>query len=807
MTRRKGVTRTEGHWLPCAHCDTKSPVGGSSRRDQGSSVTADPGTNRPAVPSNGSAGAPATQQGTSTVVDVWALLRKYWPTALATMLAVLLGSIFFTLGQTKIYEAKSKVLFDPHPARPLGSQVEAVGDVGADNPSENREHYATQCDIIRSESVALAVVKDLGLHNDLGFLQNLPPGATPAPADKTQPEDAAELLQKRLEVTLGRGSRLATVTIQDADAQRAQRVLAAVLDTYMAQNVEAALDSTTDASDWLRTQLDGLKVELESSEMDLNAYKQDKGILAVGFDDQSSLLRERMRNIDAELTRAEALLQDAAARAAVLSSVPEDDPSQMISSDQPSSALLAPLRQQYESAKVRRDALLGSGKGANHPEVAAASREVEATKAAVQKELHAIKVAQSRDVAVLQRRIGGLSGMLSQAGQKAHDLNLLEIEYNRLKRNMLNTEKLYSIVLERTKESDLQRVMRVSNVRVVDRPLLPRRPVSPRVPLNIALGAVAGMMLGAAAAFARGRLDRTLKVPEDVEQELGLTFLGLLPEVAAGIARPAYGRRRRRQRAPSELPAAGGGPALIVHDQPGSAIAEAARAIRTNLLFMAPDQPHATLLVTSPGPGEGKTTVACWIGIAMAQAGQRVVIVDCDLRRPQIHRIFKKSADVGVTTALIDERYDAVIQETDVPNLSVIPSGPIPPNPAELFHNERFKRLLEALAKRFDRVIIDSPPVTVVTDGTVLSTLVDSTILVARAFSTRKDLARQAMSSIHAVGGKIAGAVLNAVDFTRLGYRYYYYYGRDGYYRTQSPEHAAAPTADEQPQADTGPVH
>jgi capsular exopolysaccharide synthesis family protein len=243
----------------------------------------------------------------------------------------------------------------------------------------------------------------------------------------------------------------------------------------------------------------------------------------------------------------------------------------------------------------------------------------------------------------------------------------------------------------------------------------------------------------------------------------------------------------------------------VVHEQPGSSIAEAARAIRTNLMFMAPEQPHATLLVTSPGPGEGKTTVACWTAIAMAQAGQRVVLVDCDLRRPQLHRIFKKSAEVGVTTALLDGRYEDVIQETDVPNLSVIPSGPIPPNPAELFHNERFKRLLGALAGRFDRVIIDSPPVTVVTDGTVLSTLVDSTILVTRAFSTRKDLGRHAVSSIRAVGGKIAGAVLNAVDFSRLGYRYSYYYGRDGYYGTGSSKAPGSAAAGEARQiADPG---
>jgi polysaccharide biosynthesis transport protein len=170
--------------------------------------------------------------------------------------------------------------------------------------------------------------------------------------------------------------------------------------------------------------------------------------------------------------------------------------------------------------------------------------------------------------------------------------------------------------------------------------------------------------------------------------------------------------------------------------------------------------------------------------IAMAQAGQRVVLVDCDLRRPRMHRIFGKSSEVGVSTALIDGRYDDVVQETEVPNLSVIPCGPVPPNPAELLHSDRFKGLLRRVNEMFDRVIIDSPPVAAVTDPTILSTLVDGTVLVARAFGTRKDLALHAVRSISGVGGKIAGAVLNAVDFSRVEYRYSYYryYKRDAYY-------------------------
>ena len=743
-------------------------------------------------PQDTSGGSPASLPPRGSLAEAfgWNQLRKYWPTAVATLVAVVVATIFYTLGQTKIYEASSTVLFDPSPPRPLGSQVDTVLELGAGNTWDNREYYETQYNIIRSMSVALAVVNDLGLQNDLGFLQNLPSGGKPARGPKMSAEEAAEVLRTRLVVQPIRDSRLATVKLTDADPQRAQRVLAALMDTYVGQNLATALDATTASSDWLRTQLDKLKTDLESSELELHRYKKEKDILSVQFDDQSNMLREEMKSINDELTRARALLQEAAARSAELDAVPENDPSKITSSELLKSSLLSALRQEYERAKRQRDGLLGSGKGENHPDVAAATREVEAARAAVLQEVHNIKTAVRRDVGVLQRQVGGLAGMMDQSKGRAHDLNLLEIEYNRLKRNKENTEKLYTLVLERTKESDLTRMMRGNNIRIVDRPLLPRSAVSPRVPITLGIGIVAGMVLGLLAAFARGQLDRTIKLPEEIEQELGIAFLGLVPTLSESPTAPAYGGHRGRRSAAFEPSSK---PQLIVHDQPTSGTAEAARSIRTNLMFMAPDNPYRTLLITSPGPGEGKTTVACCIAIAMAQAGQRVVIVDCDLRRPRLHHIFGKSSESGVSTALMDGKYDDVIQDTQVPNLSVIPCGPVPPNPAELFHSDRFKALLRTVSEKFDRVIIDSPPVAAVTDPTILSTLVDGTVVVVRAFATRKELGRHVVRSIRGVGGQLAGAVLNAVDFTRLEYRYSYYryYKRDGYYygkKTASPD-------------------
>jgi capsular exopolysaccharide synthesis family protein len=721
---------------------------------------------------------------TLNIVVAWRTVRKHWVTAIATAIGIFLAVAFYTLGQKKIYQATATIQFDPSPPRPLGRGVDTVVEMGTGSYWNNREYYETQYKIIQSMRIALSVVRDLNLQSDGAFLRNLPPGR-PAPPMSVMPEEAAEILRERLAVDPVKESRLAVVRFTDADPQRAQRILSVVVSIYVEQNLDDVLASTDSAVDWLRTQLDKLKTDLESSEMALHDYKIDKNILSVALDDQTNMLREEMKQLNDTLTAVRAKREEFVARYAELAKVKATDPADLPSSELLQSQLLQSLRERYEEAVRERDALLGAGKGPKHPDVGAANERVQAAARALLAEVKNIQGALDRDVAVVTRQEAGLSALFERAQKQAFELNLLEIEYNRLRRSKENTEKLYELVLERTKEADLTRMMRVNNIRVPDPPLVQRKPIRPRVPLNLAAGLLAGLGLGVAAALARAMLDRTLKTPDDVEQELGLVFLGLLPEIA-----PEEKAARRRRRPSRRAPQPGVMRELIVHEQTFSGAAEAARAIRTNLLFMAPDNPYRTLLITSAGPSEGKTTVACCIGIAMAQTKQRVALVDCDLRRPRIHKVFQKSSEAGVTTALFDgELPGDEVMRTEVPNLWVVPAGPLPPDPAELLHSERFKALIAKLRERFDRVIIDSPPVVAVTDAAILSTLVDGTVLVARAFKTQRELARHGARSLLDVGGKVAGVVLNAVDLDRDEYRYYHYYSykKEGYYTRPEP--------------------
>ena len=725
----------------------------------------------------------ATDRGERSInlLVVWRTVRKHWATAVATALVIGVAVAFYTLGQTKIYESSSTILFDPNPPRPLGGRVEAVVEMGSGPVWDTREYYETQYQLIQSKRVCQTVVTELGLHRDLAFLQNLPLGEEPkGSAQGISEESAAEVVKGRVRVEAVKNSRLAKVSFQDANPERAARILSSLVDNYVAQNLDDALTSTTSATDWLRAQLETLKVDLESNEMALHDYKKHKNMLSVAFDDQSNMLRGEMTQINEALTSVRTRREEVAARVAELKKVSSKDPSNLPASELVQSALLGQLRLSYQSAVSERDRLLGAQKGAKHPDVMAAEANVQATKAALLAEVRNIQGAFERDLSVIQRQEAGLSGLFERAKTQALELNLLDIEYTRLRRSKENTEKLYSLVLERTKESDLTRMLRVNNIRIVDRPSVARAPIRPNVPLNIAGGAMVGVVLGIGAAMGRALLDRTIKTPDDVEQLIGAhsNFLGLIPEIErVHAASSAKLPRRKRHFQVTEAPE------LAVHLHPTSGIAEASRSIRTNLLFMAPDHPYRTLLVTSAGPSEGKTTVACCIAIAMAQAGKSVALIDCDLRRPRVHRIFRKGSDTGVTTALLSEPMEACVEPTHIENLHVNVAGPIPPNPAEILQSERFKAYIKLVSSQYDQVILDSSPLVAVTDAAILSTLVDGTVVVMRAFQTRKELAQHAIRNLTDVGAKIAGVVLNAVNLNRDEYKYaYHYYRRENYY-------------------------
>lgn len=719
----------------------------------------------------------------------WQVLRKDIRLILVVAGLVFVGVVFYTLEQTRIYRTTATLQIDPSPPSPLGHDVQTVVKLGSDSYWDNREYYETQFKILQSRRVAEDTVKALGLQDDKNFLANLP--ADRALDGGATPSDAAGALLDRLVVAPVKETRLVKVSYDDADPERGQRVLTGLINTFLDQNVDDVVRSTSSASDWLRDQLGKLKDELETSELALHKYKKTKQILSVSLEDQSNMLRDEMQRLNQRLTEVRATREHLQSRAQALESIDAEDPVNLPSSELLDSSLLSSLRETYLQARSAEASLLESGKGENHPAVQAATAKVATTREALVQEIENVRGAINRDLTASTSEVNGLSGLLERAKQQALDLNLLEIEYGRLERSKVNTEKMYTLVLERFKESDLTGMLRFNNIRVVEHPLTGNGPVEPRIPFNLGLGLVGGLGLGILFALGRHELDRSLRGSEDVERELHLSCLGYLPRVNEhGPTRKRRGAERRRRSAQT-----GGPTERLAHDQPTGGFAEAVRIVRTNLLLMSPDTSPKTLLVTSSQPSEGKTTVASALAITMAQAGERILLVDCDLRQSRLHHVFDANNDVGVTGLILDgNRHREAITETEIPNLSVLPAGPRPPNPAELLHSKRFSALVEELTQEFDRVIIDSPPVSLVSDASILGAGVDAAVFVVRAGKTSRDGALKATRALSGVGTRIAGVVLNALDLRRDGYYGYgRYYGHKYYgaHASDNPNGAA----------------
>ncbi len=338
----------------------------------------------------------------------------------------------------------------------------------------------------------------------------------------------------------------------------------------------------------------------------------------------------------------------------------------------------------------------------------------------------------------------------------ARQINDAQNQIAGLQNKLATLQANYAALLSNTAQGAM------NTINVLEAATLPTEPIGPNNRATILLAAVIGFALAAGAAYLLEYLDDTLKNPDDIQKTLGLTTLGAVP-VMADIAP--------------------GGELVVLTSGPSPA-AEAYRVLRTNLQFASVDRPLRVLVVTSPAPGEGKSLTAANLGVTLAQAGRRVVLVEGDLHRPRLHHVFGLRNNAGITTALLDEHpsLDGLLQPTATPGLRVLTSGPIPPNPAELLGSNRMRQLLTELLADADILVVDSPPVTALADAAILAAQADGVLLVVEVGRTTRDLARRAMAALRQVNARVVGVLLNRMPTRGSGY--YYYYSHYGHYDT-----------------------
>lgn len=350
----------------------------------------------------------------------------------------------------------------------------------------------------------------------------------------------------------------------------------------------------------------------------------------------------------------------------------------------------------------------------------------------LRQELYAQLIGLEVEVMALDAREIGLASLVTEAERHLDSLPAKELELARLMRDAKVLEELYLMLRSKNEETKIAEVMQTADVQVIDEAILPIHPVKPRVKLNIAIGAVLGMFLGVGVAFLVEFMDTTLKTKDEAEKLLDLAVLGQIPDF------DLLDQDQKKRTHTGTRP-------LIVHDDPKAIGSEAFRTLRTNLQFTSPDLKLKTILVTSAGPEDGKSTISSNLAVAWAQAGNKTLLVGCDLRKPVLHEIFKTNNTPGLTGYLSGAANLAdVIQKTRVEGLDLIPAGPIPPNPAELLQSKAMAKLIAQVQDDYDRVIFDGAPTVAVTDAGVVASQIDGTILVLRAHKVPKDVAEHA---------------------------------------------------------------
>jgi polysaccharide biosynthesis transport protein len=701
------------------------------------------------------------------------IVRRRWVIA-SVFASVVLLTLLFTLRQTKVYAATATLIIDVNAPRVLNQKdVQDVVDSGTGGYWYSKEYYETQYKVITSRAVAQRVIDKLQLARDLRFL-GLDDVNDPKKVEEHLGRiDPAVELQERLEVLPVKDSRVVRVQVRDGDPRWAATLANAVAEAYITESLSVRSTMTQNASEWLEQQLADLETKLAKSSDDLFRFKQAHDIVATSWEDRQGMVSQRLVAVNDALTKARVLKAQLESRneqiAALGDAIAKGDPAAEAFAIVNQSRSIQDLKVRYADAGVDC-ADMTARYLEDHPKLVACQGKLAAARDGLAREVRTILEGARREYQEAVQTERKLSRLLDDSKSDAFGLNQHEKEYLELKRSHDNNQRLYEMVLQRLKETGVTGLLQMSNVRILDRAEPPEKPVSPRPLRNLALSLVLGLAGGVALALLLETLDTSITTREQVEERLRLPFLGIIPRMQQDGA---------------------AAPELAVLSSPSSAAAECVRSIRTNLLFMSPEKPLRTILVTSSGTGEGKTTVASALAATMANGGSRVLLVDADMRRPRVHKVFGIRAEAGLSSLILGEgSLDAVVVRTDVPNLDVVPCGTVPPNPAELLHTAGFANLLMEMSRRYDRVVIDSPPAGVVADAIVISTHVDGTLLVLKAGQTSRGAAERTARNLADVKARVFGAVLNDVDLEDRRYGQYAYY-QSGY--SQDDEGAARP--------------
>ena len=688
-------------------------------------------------------------------------LRKYVWAVLAIQALAITLAVVYTRRQPKIYQASASVQIEPRLPDLIGAGNEVLhtGNVGT------LDYYAQQKEVLGSYTLARQTVEQHRLYAKLLGDQ---------PADRKlsdQIEDATKIVRGMISIQYPDDNRIMYVTVRSTDAELAAEIANAHVATYVAYSKGLLSADTKNASGALATEFDEADKNLRDSDAALFQYQKDNDLLAVRLEERQNMVSSEITTYTAKLNETHARRLELAAKLDRMRKAASEDvltsPILILGEN----ASFDSLRAQYY-AERNKFIELEKELGPKNPQYVMQKAKLDDLYEALQSEAKRVLGGLEEQVQAIATTENSLRAEVDRATKESLELGPKVVAYNELVRKKKSAEDRYNILRAKLSTSELSshidRNFDASNVRPLDPALVPHTIVSPKLRTNVGVAMGLALFAGLALIFLIVFLDRSIKTTADAEQATGAPVLGVIPLLHESAL---DGDENLRD--------------LYVHDKPASSVAECCRSLRTNILFSSADRALKTIVVSSANPREGKTTSVIYLGTTMAQSGQRVLLVDTDMRRPRLHVPMGISRQTGLSNLIVgDKDYDEVIKQTQIPNLSLLPCGPLPPNPAELMMSHKFSTVLAELAKRFDRVILDSPPVQLVTDAVVLSKQVDGVILVVHADKTLREDIKGVARQIRHVGGPIFGVVVNAIDDSKSTY----YYGKYGAYYSYSSD-------------------
>ena len=673
-----------------------------------------------------------------------------------------------TLRQTPTYRATAVVLIEKESPQALSfKDVITLGE-----QYDYKDYYETQLKIIKSRSIGEKVVAKLGLSEKVNTedsssaLVSTVKGWVGGPLNRqkgkrtSEPIDYVEKFLSTIGIEPIRNSRLVKIISEGPSPEEVARAVNTLAEVYVQENLTRKIRASQDASDWIYKELEVLKKKVEESERALEQYKKETAIISLEKSQDIVIqklaeLNTAFTEVQIETMRAEVLyekVKQASSQGKLMETI----------SEVAENRLIHDLKVEYAQLESSYNKLSNVYKP-EHPEMIRLKFQMEQMKRSINTEIEKVMQTVVMEYEVAKSRQESLRKAMEEHKKKVQDLNEKAIQYRILSREAETNQKMYNTLLERLKEVKLSSGTKENNIMLLDRAEVPTLPFKPSLKVNLLVAVLVGMVAGTGLAFFTEYVDTAVKGPEEIKEEMQLPLLATIPNISGrkDIEKAKIALQKRR-----------------------SNVSEAYRNLRTSLRFLSPDKVLKNILVTSAAPQEGKTLTLTNLGIALAQAGSKVLLVDGDLRRPALGKVFALDRSMGLTNFLVgesDSDLKSIIQTTEVDNLNVVTAGKLPPNPSELLDSQKMREFFECAGKLFDVVLYDSPPLAGMSDSIILANLMDGVIQVVRSGKTPKDLVLMGKEILTNANVQVIGVVLNDVNVYTGGYYYHYHYYHNYY--------------------------